>query len=69
MSTNLILNEKTVVFSNALISTKSRLKPFRDNNGLWGGFDLEKVTTPSAWKKDPEMVLEFYNQRRKQVLT
>ncbi len=41
------------------------MKTFRDSDGLWEGYDVREVATPRAWKKNPALVLEFYNQRRK----
>lgn len=60
---------KLVVFSGAGMSAESGLKTFRDNGGLWESYKVEEVATPSAWKKDPKLVLEFYNLRRAQLLT
>lgn len=60
--------KKIVVLSGAGISAESGLKTFRDSDGLWEGYDVKEVATPRAWKKDPALVLEFYNQRRKNVL-
>ncbi|MFL5747886.1 MAG: SIR2 family NAD-dependent protein deacylase [Niastella sp.] len=60
--------KKIVVLSGAGISAESGLKTFRDSDGLWEGYNVTDVATPRAWKKDPAMVLEFYNQRRKNVL-
>ena len=60
--------KKIIVFSGAGISAESGLKTFRDNDGLWENYDLNKVATPEAWKANPKMVLEFYNMRRKQVI-
>jgi NAD-dependent deacetylase len=60
--------KKIIVFSGAGISAESGLKTFRDNDGLWENFDITEVATPEAWVKNSEMVLEFYNIRRKQVL-
>lgn len=57
-----------VIFSGAGISAESGLKTFRDSNGLWENYDVSEVATPEAWQKDFEMVLHFYNLRRKQVL-
>ena len=57
-----------VVFSGAGISAESGLKTFRDSDGLWENFNVSEVATPEAWEKDPELVLDFYNHRRKQVL-
>lgn len=60
--------QKLVVLTGAGISAESGLKTFRDSDGLWEGFDLEEVATPRGWRKNPELVLEFYNMRRKNVL-
>lgn len=60
--------KKLVVFSGAGISAESGLKTFRDSDGLWEEYDVMDVATPEAWRADPELVLEFYNMRRKQVL-
>jgi len=59
--------KKLVVLSGAGISAESGLKTFRDADGLWEGHDVTKVATPAAWRQNPELVLEFYNQRRKQL--
>ncbi len=56
-----------VVLTGAGISAESGLKTFRDGDGLWNGYNVYDVATPGAWKKDPAMVLDFYNQRRKDV--
>ena len=56
-----------VVLTGAGISAESGLKTFRDSDGLWNGYNVYDVATPGAWKKNPEMVLEFYNARRKDV--
>ncbi|TVZ14522.1 NAD-dependent deacetylase [Maribacter sp. MAR_2009_72] len=58
-----------VVLTGAGISAESGLKTFRDANGLWEGHDVMEVATPEGFNKNPELVLEFYNQRRKQLLT
>lgn len=60
--------KKLVVLTGAGISAESGLKTFRDSDGLWEGYDIEEVATPRAWKKNPALVLEFYNMRRKSVL-
>jgi NAD-dependent deacetylase len=60
--------KKLVVLTGAGISAESGLKTFRDSDGLWEGYDLTEVATPRGWKKNPGMVLEFYNMRRKNVL-
>ena len=56
-----------VVLTGAGISAESGLKTFRDSDGLWMGYNVEDVATPRAFIKDPEMVLDFYNMRRKDV--
>ncbi|HEX5653447.1 MAG TPA: NAD-dependent deacylase [Chitinophagaceae bacterium] len=60
--------KKLVVLTGAGISAESGLKTFRDSDGLWEGYNIEDVATPRAWRKDPRLVLEFYNYRRKNVL-
>ena len=60
--------KKLVVLTGAGISAESGLKTFRDSDGLWEGYNIEDVATPRAWRKDPKLVLEFYNYRRKNVL-
>ena len=60
--------KKIIVLTGAGISAESGLKTFRDSDGLWEGYDVREVATPGAWKKNPALVLEFYNQRRKNVL-
>ena len=59
--------KKLVVLTGAGISAESGLKTFRDSDGLWEGYNIEDVATPRAWKKDPALVLEFYNMRRQNV--
>lgn len=59
---------KLVVFSGAGISAESGLRTFRDSNGLWEDYKVEDVATPEAWERNPDMVLSFYNKRRKQVI-
>lgn len=51
------------------MSAESGLATFRDAGGLWEGHRVEDVATPEAWRRDPELVLEFYNQRSKQALS
>lgn len=60
--------KKLVVFSGAGISAESGLKTFRDSDGLWEEHDVMEVATPEAWRANPDLVLEFYNMRRKQVV-
>ena len=59
---------KLVVLSGAGVSAESGLKTFRDSDGLWEGYNIEDVATPGAWRRNRELVLEFYNYRRKNVL-
>lgn len=60
--------KKIVVFTGAGISAESGIKTFRDSNGLWEEYDISEVATPEAWFKNPALVLDFYNKRRKQVM-
>lgn len=60
--------KKIVILSGAGISAESGIRTFRDANGLWEGYDVMDVASPQGWDKDPALVLEFYNQRRKQAL-
>lgn len=57
-----------VVLTGAGMSAESGLKTFRDSDGLWEGHDVSEVATPEGFNKNPELVLEFYNQRRRQLL-
>jgi len=59
--------KKLVVLTGAGISAESGLKTFRDSDGLWEGYKIEEVATPGAWRKNPQLVLNFYNERRKNV--
>ena len=61
------LSKKIVVLSGAGISAESGIKTFRDSDGLWEGHNVLDVATPEGWQKNPELVLDFYNQRRKQL--
>lgn len=61
--------KKLVVLTGAGISAESGLKTFRDSeDGLWNGYDIEDVATPNAWRKNPQLVLDFYNYRRAEVV-
>lgn len=60
--------KKIVVISGAGISAESGLSTFRDSGGLWEQYSIEDVATPEAWQRNPELVTEFYNLRRKQLL-
>lgn len=62
------MNKKhIVVLSGAGISAESGLKTFRDSDGLWMGYNVEDVATPRGFEKDPQLVLNFYNERRRDV--
>src|SRR5450432_798803 len=61
------MKKKLIVLSGAGISAESGLKTFRDSDGLWEGFDVNEVATPRGWRKDPALVLDFYNMRRRNV--
>ena len=56
-----------MVLTGAGISAESGLRTFRDSDGLWEGYDIYEVASPRGWKKDPKLVLDFYNMRRKDV--
>lgn len=59
---------KTIaVLTGAGISAESGISTFRDSGGLWNNYDIEEVATPQAWQRNPDLVLDFYNQRRKQL--
>ena len=60
--------QKLVVLTGAGISAESGLRTFRDSDGLWEGYKIEEVATPRAWHRNPQMVLDFYNMRRRDVL-
>ncbi|GAA3964722.1 SIR2 family NAD-dependent protein deacylase [Mucilaginibacter dorajii] len=57
-----------VILTGAGISAESGLKTFRDSDGLWEGYNIEDVATPEAWQRNPALVQQFYNERRKSVL-
>lgn len=61
------MKKHVVVLTGAGISAESGIKTFRDADGLWEGHDVMEVATPQGFAKNPELVLEFYNQRRKQL--
>ncbi len=60
--------KKVVILTGAGISAESGIQTFRDANGLWEGHDVMEVASPEGFKKNPELVLDFYNQRRRQLL-
>jgi NAD-dependent deacetylase len=60
--------KKLIVLTGAGISAESGIKTFRDVDGLWEGHDVMEVASPEGYSENPELVLDFYNQRRKQLL-
>ena len=61
------MKKKLVVLTGAGISAESGIKTFRDADGLWEGHDVIEVASPEGWRKNQELVLDFYNQRRRQL--
>ena len=61
------MKKQLVVLTGAGISAESGLQTFRDSDGLWMGHDVYAVATPEGWKKNPSLVLDFYNERRREV--
>ena len=64
---NDLRNKHLVVLTGAGISAESGIKTFRDSDGLWMGHDIYEVASPRGWKKNPELVLDFYNARRRDI--
>jgi NAD-dependent deacetylase len=62
------MKKKLVVLSGSGISAESGIPTFRDSGGLWEGYDISEVATPEAWTRNSELVLNFYNERRKAAL-
>ena len=63
------MKKKLIVLSGAGISAESGIQTFRDSDGLWEGHDVMEVATPEGFRKNPDLVLDFYNKRRRQLLT
>ena len=61
------MKKKLVVLTGAGISAESGIQTFRDSDGLWEGHNVMDVATPEGWRKNQALVLDFYNQRRKQL--
>lgn len=61
------MKKKLVVLSGAGISQESGIRTFRDMDGLWEEYDVMEVASPQAWEQNPELVMKFYNDRRKQL--
>jgi NAD-dependent deacetylase len=62
------MKKKLIIFSGAGMSAESGISTFRDSGGLWEQYNIEDVATPEAWKRNPDLVTDFYNQRRKQII-
>jgi NAD-dependent deacetylase len=62
------VKKKLVVLTGAGVSAESGISTFRDAGGLWEGYDVTEVASPHGWKNNKELVLEFYNQRRRQII-
>jgi NAD-dependent deacetylase len=61
-------NKKLIALTGAGISAESGVATFRDSGGLWEGHKVEDVATPEGWERNPKLVLDFYNERRKKAL-
>lgn len=59
--------QKLVILTGAGISAESGIKTFREMGGIWEQYDVTEVASPEGWHKHPQVVLDFYNQRRKQL--
>lgn len=59
---------RIVVLTGAGMSAESGISTFRDNGGLWEQYNVEDVATPEGWQRNPELVTDFYNTRRRQLL-
>ena len=68
MRTTKLRRYTVVALTGAGISAESGLRTFRESDGLWEGYRVEDVATPGAWHRDRKLVLDFYNERRRQVL-
>jgi NAD-dependent deacetylase len=62
------VTDKLVFFTGAGVSAESGLRTFRDMGGLWNEYAVEDVASPAGWRKNPSVVLDFYNERRRAVL-
>ena len=61
------MKKKLVFLTGAGVSQESGIQTFRDSGGLWENYDIMDVATPEAWQRNQELVLWFYNERRKQL--
>jgi len=59
--------KRLVILTGAGMSSESGIRTFRDSGGLWEEYDVEEVATPQAWVKNRDLVLRFYNERRRQL--
>jgi len=64
-----MIMKKLVVLTGAGMSAESGISTFRDTGGLWEKYKIDDVATPNAWRKNPALVLDFYNQRRAQLFS
>jgi NAD-dependent deacetylase len=62
-----MIKKRVIVLTGAGVSAESGISTFRDSGGLWENYNIMDVATPQAWYRNQELVLEFYNQRRKQL--
>lgn len=62
------MKKKLVVLTGAGVSQESGIRTFREMGGLWEEYDVMEVASPEAWEKNPDLVMRFYNERRKQLL-
>jgi NAD-dependent deacetylase len=62
-----VKKQKLIVLTGAGVSAESGIRTFRDSNGLWENHDIMEVASPEGWRKNQALVLDFYNQRRKQA--
>ena len=60
--------KKIVILTGAGMSAESGISTFRDSNGLWENYRIEDVATPEGFMKNPQLVLDFYNHRRRELL-
>ena len=63
-----VIMKKIIVLTGAGMSAESGISTFRDSGGLWEKYKIDDVATPDGWRRNPAMVLDFYNQRRRQLL-
>lgn len=69
MRSFIFMKKHLVILSGAGVSAESGINTFRDSGGIWEDHDIMEVASPEGFAKNPELVLDFYNQRRKQLLT